>query len=196
MATMIDLIVNILFESPLKLALVLFFVLLICLIVWRRRRTDRTRWVFLAAVGASIILVIAQGLITTDRERIRHVIDQLRDAVAQKDVAIISAYVDLEYALHGRDRDQVLSRIDAALRRTDVDTPYLYNVRITTEQDRGEASLTAISNVILNGTSLGQIVSAWRLEFVRRPSGWRVTGIDPVKVQGQNVRSLWDPILP
>jgi len=193
---MIDLIVNILFESPLKLALVLFFVLLICLIVWRRRRTDRTRWVFLAAVGASIILVIAQGLITTDRERIRHVIDQLRDAVAQKDVAIISAYVDLEYALHGRDRDQVLSRIDAALRRTDVDTPYLYNVRITTEQDRGEASLTAISNVILNGTSLGQIVSAWRLEFVRRPSGWRVTGIDPVKVQGQNVRSLWDPILP
>ena len=193
---MIDLIVNILFESPLKLALVLFFAVLICLIVWRRRRTDRTRWVFLAAVGASTILVIVQGLITTDREQIRHVIDQLRNAVSRKDVAIISAYVDPEYALHGRDRDQVLLRIDAALRRTDVDTPYLYNVRITTDQNRGEASLTAISSVVLDGTSLGQIVSAWQLEFVERPDGWRVTGIDPVKVQGQNVASLWDPILP
>ena len=69
-------------------------------------------------------------------------------------------------------------------------------MRITTDQDRGQASLTAISQVILDGSSLGQIVSAWRLEFVERPDGWRVTGIDPVKVQGQNVASLWDPILP
>jgi hypothetical protein len=193
---MIDAIVNVLFESPLKLAPLLFFVLLICLILWRRRRTDGARRALLIALGVSIVLMIAQGWITTDREQIRRIIDQLGDAVAQKDMALISAYIDPAYALDGRDRDQVLSRIHAALRRTDVDAPYLYNVRITTDQDRGQASLTAISSVVLDGSSLGQIVSAWQLEFVERPDGWRVTGIDPVKVQGQNVASLWDPVLP
>lgn len=193
---MIDTIVNILFESPLKLTLLLFFVLLICLIMWRRRRTDGARRALLIALGVSIFLMIVQGWITTDREQIRRIIDQLGDAVAQKDMALISAYIDPAYTLDGRDRDQVLSRIDAALRRTDVDAPYLYNVKITTDHGRGQASLTAIASVILDGSSIGQIVGAWQLEFVERPDGWRVTGIDPVKVQGQNVASLWDPILP
>ncbi len=193
---MIDAIVNILFESPLKLALLLFFALLICLILWRRRRTDGTRRALVIALGVSIVLMILQGLITTDREQVRQIIDQLADAVAQKDMVVISAYIDPAYALDGRDRDQVLSRIDASLRRADVDAPYLYNVKVTTDHGRGQASLTAISYVILDGTSRGQIVSAWQLEFVERPDGWRVTGIDPVKIQGQNVASLWDPILP
>jgi len=193
---MIDAIVNILFESPLKLALLLFFVLLICLILWRRQRTDRTRRALLVALGVSLVLMIVQGWVTTDREQIRQIIDQLGNAVAQKDMAVIGAYIDPAYALHGRDHDQVLSRIDAALRRTDVDAPYLYNVKVTTDHDRGQANLTSIASVVLDGSSLGQIVSAWQLEFVERPAGWRVTGIDPVKVQGQSVGSLWDPVLP
>jgi len=193
---MLDAIVNILFESPLKLALLLFFVLLICLILWRRRRTDGGRRALLVALSVSIILMILQGLITTDREHMRRIIDQLAHAVTQEDMAVISAHIDPAYALDGRDRDQVLSCIDASLRRADVDAPYLYNVTVTTDHDRGQASLTAISHVILDGDSLGQIVSAWQLEFVKRPDGWRVTGIDPVKVQGQKVGSLCDPILP
>jgi len=193
---MIDAIVNILFESPLKLALLLFFVLLICLILWRRRRTDGARRALLVALGVSIVLMILQGLITTDREQIRQIIDRLADAVTRKDMAVISAYIDPAYALDGRDRDRVLSRIDGSLERTDVDPPYLYNVKVTTGDGRGQASLTAVCHVVLDGSLLGQIVSAWRLEFIERPDGWRVTGIDPVKVQGQNVGSLWDPVLP
>jgi hypothetical protein len=188
----IDSLKHVLFESPLKLGLVLFFVLLGCLSVWRRRRTARSREVFLLAAAASLGLLTVQGLVKTDRERIRHVIDDLARAVDQQDAAVVLGYIDPQYDLQGHTREELEALVRDRLRRIDVDQPLLHNVQIRTVGDRGDARLTALARVVLDQTPVGYVVSVWDLQFRRRPNGWKVSLVDPVAIQGQPAGSLWD----
>ncbi len=190
---MIDLLKQVLLESPPKLALLVFFGLLLCLIAWRRWRTDRARRVFLWAALASVVLFVLQALVTTDREQIRNVIEELADAVAQQNLSVVISHIDPDCRIIGRpgDRD-AHTVIEAQLRRIAADEPFLRNVTINTAGDDARVSLTAFCRPVVDGEPIGFISSVWRLQFRRQRREWKVVGIEAVTIGGHPAAAMWE----
>jgi len=189
---LIDLLKQVLLESPLKLALLVSFGLLACLIAWRRRRTDQTRRVFLWAALASVVLFALQALVTTDREQIRNVIEELADAIDKHNISVVISHIDPNCRIIGRLANQdAHAVIEGQLKRIDADEPFLRNVTINTTGNDARVSLTAFCRAVVDGEPVGFISSVWRLQFGRRSHEWKVVAIEPVTIGGHPAAGLW-----
>jgi hypothetical protein len=190
---LIDLLKQVLLESPSKLALLVFFWLLVCLIAWRRWRTDRARRVFLWAALVSVVLFALQALVTTDREQIRNVIEELADAVAKQNLPVVISHIDPDCTITGRSGDHdAHAVVQAQLRRIGADEPFLRNVTINTTGDDARVSLTAFCRPVVDGEPVGFSSSVWRLQFRRRSGEWKVVGIKLITIGGHPAAGLWE----
>lgn len=187
---MIGLLQAILFERPLVQGIILFFVVLSCLMVWRRYQTDRAKRVFLGSLMTAAILITLQAVITTDREAIRHTIDTLTDAVDRADTDTVVGMIDAEFQANGWTAEQASHEITRALKRIQVDDPFIQRLVIATNGDRGTAELTVYCRVTSTDIPFDTVVSSWRLTLRRRAVGWLLDGAQPVKINAQPIGSL------
>jgi hypothetical protein len=183
---------HVLLESPSKLALLVFFWLLTSLMIWRRRRTERTRWIFLGSIPASMALLALQAAITTDVERVRNLIDELVVAVDSQDSTLVTGYVDPDYSSAGRNRAEILKLIEASLRRVQIDQPFLRSLTVETSGDTASVDLRAFARVVIDRQPQGLMSSSWHLELRRRASGWRLSEITPLTINGHPADAMWD----
>ncbi|MBN1490949.1 MAG: nuclear transport factor 2 family protein [Phycisphaerae bacterium] len=178
---------TLLFESPWQLGSLCFVVCAVLLVLWRRTGSAGRRQAFLIALAVSALLLMVQSLVTTDREAIIALLNELADAVAEPDLERIESAIDAEYADGRHDRNSLMARIRAALQRRMVERPSLSGFEVVVNGDAATAEFRASCDVRSGNSLVSRLPSRWRVEFIRRGEDWMVRSIDVLEVGLQNV---------
>ncbi len=176
-----DWLVWLLFESFPALGALLFVVLFVLLVHWRR--TGRSRSLLIGLAIARVLLV-TQKLVVTQREHARLILANIeRDLIAAKADALETA-LSPEFAAEGLDRQQFLDLVHNRLHRLAIKDLSLWSLN-TTESAADRFSVTAVyhSEVNIDGMR-GDLPSTWQITFVRGPDGWKISGVRCVALPG------------
>lgn len=173
---------RILFEDLAVLLMIEFVVLMSVLAVHRRRMTPRTRravWITLACCAALIAL---NHLVTTDSERIVETVSAMAKAVDEGDVPAIADRLDDEFHYRNWDRDGFVGELNNKLQRWRIDEAKVGRFEIRIDGDVATASFRASCDWKGSSDSQAGVASAWTLELIRRPGGWKLRRVVSAKV--------------
>ena len=185
-----DAISDFLFARPIALAAACTATCLVLLVLWRRTVSDGRRKAFLGALAVSVVLLVLQEIVVTDRERITALIQELASATAKPDFATIEQALDAAYADDVFNRDTVMPAIRGALGRYRVEGPRVFAFEIRIDGDSADATFNALCDIRESDGFVPNVLSLWRLRLVRHEGRWFVRSIRPVKVGAREVRSL------
>lgn len=177
-------------ESQVALGILLFAITFFALVFWRR---GGSRYVFLATLGAAIILLITQSAITTQREHASRIMRAIERDIINSNTGAIAAGLDPSFHIPETDwdRERFIRIIERMYEDIDVRTINRRRFeRVTSEPDRFVMAASYYATV--TGTQARTIVSRWQIEFVRSAhTGWRVSTISPVWLNGFEFRKGW-----
>ncbi len=175
---------SILFESPLKLILVLLVVEFVFLQVWSRRRTRRTGWLAVGGLIAIPLLLAVQYLVVTEHERITRVCETLADAVGDGDALAFARHIAVDFSVERGERHwdkaELMEDFQRVLTRWDVQEERLSGFEIEVRDHSAVASFRASCRLISTDLMVPYHVSYWRLAFAKRDGAWRVTHVQRV----------------
>jgi GNAT superfamily N-acetyltransferase len=175
-----DAIETMLFEDPFYLYLALGLGVVLLGGVWFHRR--ETKWLLwallLVCMGAGLYAV--ERAVVTDRERIRLALDDIARCVQAGDLDGASVYLDEKFTGWGVGALR-MGRAATVLAIKGYRSAYgIARVRYVgdrpvtlTGKDRAEG---VVQTMVFYGTGdpPGRVLLAWKLEWVKRPEGWRI----------------------
>ena len=184
---------RILFESPLLLLLCWAPVQVVLLVAWSRTRTPASAkrfWIGLVVLPALLLL---QGVIRTDRERVIDRCRALVEFVAEGDVPSIEQSLAPDFLAGRRDRDAFVDRVAAVLKRNRIERPSLRAFDVSVPNDKtAVAEFTASANVITSNGLSGRVSARFRLMFIKKGDDWLIESIEIVPIPASPIRSLDD----
>lgn len=184
---------QILFESPLKLAVLVFLPVVVTSWVWFVRQTPRSRNAMLATMALGAALFGLQAAVVTQREVLIDLCHKLATMTEEGNIDGIGRCLDETFQAEGLDRAAMLTRIERALHQYRPEESRLSGFDFTFD---GEDRATVTFNVFCR-ISTGQMIehgvpSRWRLTLLRRPAGWRVNCIEALPTALSPIGSLRD----
>lgn len=178
---MTDFLVRLLFEDLWLLLLFEAIAVAISLAIYRRRLTRRSRIGVYVVLAISIVQIIVQHSVVTDREALTALVQTLAQAVEDGDVPTIAdaltdgMALDGEYVGSVRGKEAVVSRAMDLLQRFDVNEAHISGLVAKVTGDTATVRFQSVAD-IRGGqdTPVYQAPAFWRLECVRTPDGWKV----------------------
>ncbi len=141
------------------------------------------RRLLLAAIPALALLGWGlERLIVTDAEAIETVLENAAKAVSKSDWDALAATIDEEYAERGRDKKAFVAFVRATYERYH---PAGVGVEVADTTVEGDHAATRV--IVKPGAPYGGMRIGGRVEFVRSPEGWRISGVasDELNVLGR-----------
>lgn len=185
-----DFLTNLLFESPLKFGALAILVCGTLLVMWRRTGSDGRKNAFLGALAISLVLLVVQSVVVTDRETITGLLCELASATEKPDLAAIEGALDDTYALGPLTRKTVMPAIQAKLTRNAIERPRLWNFTIDVRGDEATAHFNASCDLRTEGALFPTTLSEWRVKLVRRETGWKIQAIEALRIAGLGAGGL------
>ena len=184
---------SILFESPLKLILLLLLVEFVLVQVWSRRRTPRAARVAVGGLVAIPVLLVIQFLVVTEQEQITRTCRLLAGTVGNADIAAFAARVSRDFSVTRGDRRwgkaELMEDLKSVLTQWDVQEERLSGFEIEVDGDSAVANFRASCRLVSADILVPYHVSFWRLSFEKRRDVWRVTHVQRVSAGGE----AWGP---
>jgi len=188
----LDSLVELLLESPYRLAILCALGCLVLLVLWRRTLSAARRKAFLAGVSVSAILLLLQAIVVTDRERIIALMNGLAEAVIEPDFERIERAIDPEYDDGRRTKSALMALIRDRLSGTTVERARLYGFEVDVRGERATTRFRAMSSGRVGDTPVVNIPSAWQVDLIRRGRQWTITAIRPTRVNLRDAGDLDD----
>jgi len=176
---------EILFENPLKPYVVLTVAEVTLAALWCTRRTRRTA----AALVVPPVLAAAVGvtahLVVTDRERIASALEVIGRSLESGDPGPVATCLDptcLAVARSGRiiRRAELIALGRSAPQRYGVTRIRVGDIETRIDGDRAVTSLTTHVRMGRGTLAGSDFTAAWRLEWIKRGDGWRITRVEAV----------------
>jgi hypothetical protein len=175
-----DAIETLLFEDPFYLYLALGMGAVLLAGTWfRRRQTKWLLWALLLVVAAAGLFALERAVVT-DRERIRLALDDIARCVQAGDIDGASEYLDPKFTGWGVGALR-MGRAATVLAIKGYRSAYgIARVQYVgdrpvklLDKDRAEGT---VQTMVFYGTGdqPGRVMLAWKLEWVKRPEGWRI----------------------
>ena len=183
-----------LFENRIALLVVLGLAEFVVLWVWARWRTRCTRNAVLAGLVLSILLLIVQTVVVTDRERIITLCNSLAAAVENGKIATVAEHLAPDFRSDGVDRDRLLAELTRLLTRVHVEETQLSNFRVSFADGQTRAEFDATCRVMAGGYVEGGVGTSWRLTLRRTNETWQVLAIELVPTPFFPFRTLADAL--
>ena len=184
---------RILFESPLLLVICWAPVQVMLLAAWSRTRTPGSAkrfWVVMLMLPAILLL---QGVVRTDRERLIDRCRSLAEFAALGDIPSIERALAPDFHAAQWDRDSFVQRAAAVLKRNRIQRPSLRAFDISVPSDKtAVAEFTASANVVTSDNLSGRVSARFHLTFIKKGDDWLIKSIDVVPIPTSPVRSLND----
>ena len=176
-----------LFEQPWWTVTVLALAEFVLLAAWRSRR--RRAWL-LAAIAPPVLAaaaVLTAYLVKTDREQIAEAMEAIGRSVESGKLDGARAYLDASVraplpAGGGLNRQEIVARGEDVLRRHPVSKMSLDDVKTTVNGPNATTEVVTRMTFVGGSPVGGEALQiSWRLQWVRRAEGWRLTRIELVK---------------
>lgn len=169
----------ILFESPAALGALCMLTLFGLLVHWRRSLNPRP---LLVGLALAVVLFVVQAVVVTDRERARLVMRPIELGLMNHDVAPLEAALAPAFAAGPRDRTAFIDYVQHQLQRLDLRTVRLRRVVID-KSTRGRFVATLFYTADIRGEDFdGTLTSLWRITFEQTDDGWKISGIEPLRI--------------
>ena len=180
-----DTLKELLFERPATIYVALAAVEVVVLAVWARRRTARWGWAALAAPVLAVAVGLIAHYVQSDGEKIAAIVARAIAHVEAGEVDAAAECLDKGFTVpddQGRliPRDLYVEMARRTLSRWPVEKIYLR--RIETEVT-GDSAVTELDTTIVGKSGEGINKATWRLDWMRRPGGWRITRIQAIAPQ-------------
>ncbi|MBK8913953.1 MAG: hypothetical protein IPM64_04990 [Phycisphaerales bacterium] len=165
----------VLFESFYALAGVLTILLYVLLVHWRR---GGNRNVFLAGCAVAALLLVAQPLVVTKRERAGMILDTVAADLTRGRVAALSTALAPGFLLGEMDAAELTRRVERRLERTPVREARRTRIEVV-ESGAGRFRVDASYVVTFSNEDFGRTVrSRWHIGFEEVDGEWRISSID------------------
>lgn len=179
---MIDFLRSLFFESLLLLLLVEVAALAIAIAVHRRRFTSGSRIGVFVTLAVCVVLLFVQRWVETDRERLEAVVTDMVDAVDDGDVPALARHVDAQFSDRRLDRERWLADVRMRLQRWQIDEARVGGFVVNVDGDEATVSFRAFCDWREGDRAESGVLSFWKLAFVRRDDGWKLSRIVEGKV--------------
>ncbi|MDM8007154.1 MAG: nuclear transport factor 2 family protein [Phycisphaerae bacterium] len=173
---------RILFEDLAILLMIEFLVLMSVLAVHRRRMTPRTRRAVYITLACCAAVIALNKLVSTDGERIVETVSAIAKAVDEGDVPAIAEDLDDEFRYRHWDKDGFVAELNSKLQRWRIDEVKVGRFETRVDGDVATTSFRASCDWRGGHDSQAGVASAWTLELVRRPGGWKLRRVVSAKV--------------
>lgn len=179
---MVDFLQRLFFESVVLLLIVEVVALTIVLAVHRRTRSDASRRVLWGTLVGCAALLVLQQVVTTSREKIVASVEKMVWAVDDGDMAALAEELDRDFEHHHLDRKVFMDDVvNPQLQRYRVDEAGASGFNVEVDGDRATISFRVICTVRRGDRVEGNMLSVWKLGYVRRDDGWRLQRIISTK---------------
>ncbi len=173
---------TLLFESAVMLGLLCVAVCAVLLVLWRRTGSPGRRNALGIAVPASAVLLVAQALVRTDRERAIALMEDLAAAVQEPDFARIEQAIDADYR-DGRDtRETLIRTIHERLTRYTIQRVGLSAFEFESAGDEAAIRFRVICDLRSGDNFVANMPSRWEVRLVRREGQWAVRAIRALQI--------------
>ncbi len=184
---------RVLFESPLLLVLCWAPVQVVLLVAWSRTRTPASAkrfWIALVVLPAILVL---QGVVHTDRERIIDRCRSLAEFVTEGDIPSIQQSLSPDFHAGQWNRDSIVDRARSVLKRNRIERPSLRGFDVSLPSDKTAiAEFTASASVVASNNLSGRVSARFRLMFIKQCDDWLIESIEIVPIPTSPIRSLDD----
>lgn len=139
----------------------------------------------LAGFVAFPLMVLLQGLVVTDRERLVSICHALARTVQKGDVPAFAEHVSGTFSHEGGSQGEVVNKsqfietLEQLLNRYDVEEPRLRHFEVEVDGAEAVVRFSASCRVITPDEIISSLASAWELAFARSEGRWQVTDIRP-----------------
>lgn len=172
-----------LFERPLYLVPVLVVAQFILIRVWAQRRTAGSRRAAWIGLVVAVLLLAAQRLVVTDRERIIALCRMMALAVEDGDVPAVAAHVADHFDAKGMNKADFVARLTRGLTTVHVERSRLSDFQCTFDNSRhAHVRFLANARVVYGREVALRQPSAWELLFERVGESWQMTSLKPVRI--------------
>lgn len=180
-----DLLKELLFERPATIYIVLGAVEVLVLAVWAWRRTARCGWAALAAPVLAVVVGLIAHYVQSDGEKIAAILDGAIANIEAGKVDAAAECLDSKFAVRdsrGRPipKDLYVEMARGTLRRWPVER---IGVKRRETEVTGDSAVTELDTRIIGKSGEGINKATWKLTWIRRREGWRVTAIEVVAPQ-------------
>lgn len=183
---------KLLFESQPLLLMAGAMAMAVALAVHRRCYTTRTRRGLWLTLGVCALLLVLQKVVVTDRERLAQLATELASAVDDGDVGAIDARLDSSFQYRNQDKLAFLTDVNERLQRWQINEASLSGLRVEIDGDRATMAFHASCDWRSGDKVEYNILSAWELQCVRRPDGWKLQRIVSAKIGPAGMLNLAD----
>lgn len=169
-----------LLESAPALAGVLFVVLFVLLVYWRRGGSAKP---LLVGAVVGVILLIVQALVVTPREHADKIMRRIERGVIASRANAVAAELSPAFAIESPhwNRADFLDVVRAYMRRIDVRSLTRRFFQIS-ERTPDSFRLTVSYLAEINARDAGGVVlTRWRIDFERRGGKWQIRRIVPIE---------------
>ena len=180
------------FEDRIALLTTLALVEFVLLWAWARWRTRRTRQLASGGFVAACLLLAAQSLVLTDREKIITVCKEMACAIEEGDVDGVGEHIAQEFVVGSIDRETLLAALRRILAQVRVEDPRLRRFEVTVGGGRGHADFHARCRLVTPDAVESALLTGWRLTFEHIDDRWQVVEIAPVPTAMFPYRTLVD----
>lgn len=135
----------------------------------------------LVGLAVMVILFAVQAAVTTDRERVRQILDGVRRDVLNAETTNLRQSLSHDFSVAGLDANAFCDLVDG---RFNVVRPiYVREIALEVNEAREgrlEARVTYWADVRLASEGVTQsTTSSWKLTFVETEAGWKIQYIEP-----------------
>ncbi|HUS92725.1 MAG TPA: hypothetical protein VM695_12785 [Phycisphaerae bacterium] len=164
-----------LFEDPFYLYVIFAVGGVVCLGMWRARR--QAKWLLATALMA----LLAGGAwtlaryVVTGREQVLAVMDTMAEAAQRHDAEALIRHVDDHYRGWGLRKLGLYAAVKTAMVARNIQkVSFLGRPNVEVTGDRADSTVRIVVLYGGEGDAVGRYPMAWKVEWIRRPDGWKV----------------------
>jgi hypothetical protein len=120
---------------------------------------------------------VMQWLVHTDRERIELVVAQIAAAIDEGDIATVAEHLDEQFTDRNMKKADWVADLRDRLQRWRIDEAKVRGFVIEVDGDTATAWFSASCDWQSPQQSQSGVYSSWRLAFVRRDDGWKLSRV-------------------
>ncbi len=178
---------EILFEKFYLLTGICLFLSVTAIYFAYQRRTKFTRNLATAIPVISLILIVLNLMVVTDREQIRALLYKLTAACQNENISAISDIMDKNFQTDEYGKKQFLAATENAFKHVTLSSIRLWGI----ENNPPTVKFISIVHITdKSGREYGTVRSDWELTFVKRKKSWKLTEARPISINLKPVSGI------
>ncbi len=176
-----DTVKHVLLESPWAVYVVASVVVIVLLGLWVKYRRHKLLWraLVVAAVAAGVGLLA--HFVDTDREKIAMSLARMARDVKAGRMAAIKETLDEEcrgLKFSGVTISKAQLLLFGGMAIGDSKITLVSFLRVDTDTDGDKATSEVATNIFTNNPEIPRVVVVWKLQWIKRPEGWRILQVE------------------